>query len=310
MKSDRLDELLLGFEEDLLSPGEMEELSALLEASPEARTRLVGTGVLRETAVSHLTVLSDSEKMSAGTKGRRSSWFQWRPMTAAAAGILIGLFGSSLLVGGSGGVQRFLLPIANPGFETAEELPQVNLVPTAGQWSGLDTEIVTGGGERPKARNGQQMLRLGPAPEGKGYFASVMADLTESRPGSFGRSKKIEVTARFHASEAGRGEHYLLAASTFAETPSAIPDLWESNWRMMTTSALSSTHRAIFPTADETGWQTITVEVEVPLQARTLVITLGSNTPGPVSGRTDHYMDDIEASWIVLDSPSPESTPR
>jgi hypothetical protein len=149
------------------------------------------------------------------------------------------------------------------------------------------------------------MLRLGPAPEGKGYFANLMTDLTTTRPLT-SKPLQIEVTAHFHASKPRQNEHYSFNAATFAESPAIVSTLWENTWRDMRDASLTTTGKALFPTAAEPGWHTLTLLLDVPPQARTLVISLGSNTPGPAAGRTDHFIDDVQASWVINDkTPAP-----
>lgn len=304
MNTARFEELLMAYEDDALSPDELAQLKHFLASSPTARQRLVEADVMRQLAASH--VLSE---VSADRSRRRGwSWLAWRPITAAAAGLVLGCFSTSMVwalntQSWADGVRRLLLPLANPGFEKQETLPQVHLVPLADQWSGITTEIVSGGGTRPPARSGQRMMKLGPAPEGKGYFANVMADLTDHRPLTE-KPLQIEITAHYHASKPSQGEHYSLNVATFAEEASVVSGHWENTWRDLRDASLTNTGKAIFPSAAESGWQTITVRLDVPPQARTLVISLGSNTPGPVDRRTDHFMDDVTATWLIA-APSP-----
>jgi hypothetical protein len=299
MNTARFEELLLAYEDDALTPEELAEFKQLLASSPHARQRLVEAGVMQSIAASHVM----SAPIIEIPQRNSSRWQQWRPLTAAAAGLVLGCFSTSLVwaintPSWADGIRRMLLPLGNPGFEQQEPLPQVHLVPQAAQWSGLDTEIVEGGGERPLAKEGRRMIRLGPAPEGKGYFANVMADLPANRPQT-DKPLQIEVTASYHASKAGQGEHYSLTAATFAETADIVSTHWENTWADMRDASLTSTGKAIFPTAVESGWQTITLRLDVPAQARTLVISMGSNTPGPIAGRTDHFMDDVHAAWVI-----------
>lgn len=301
MNITRFEELLLAHEDDALSPDELSEFKQLLTSSRNARQRLVEAAVMRQMAASH--VMADA--MSETPKRKILGWQQWRPLTAAAAGLMIGCFSTSIVWAFNthswvDGIRRMLLPLANPGFELQEALPQVHLVPQAAQWSGIDTEIVEGGGARPTTKEGRRMIRLGPAPEGKGYFANVMADLAGSRPQT-DKPLQIEVTASYHASKPGQGEHYSLNVATFAENAAAVSGHWEETWRDMRDASLTNTGKAIFPTAAEIGWRAITVRLDVPPQARTLVISMGSNTPGPISGRTDHFMDDVHAAWVISD---------
>jgi hypothetical protein len=298
MNTPRFEELLLAYEDDTLSPEEHMAFKHLLASSPEARQRLVEASVLQQIAASHALAQAVTP-LAASRRG----WWPWRPLAAAAAGLVIGCFSTSMVWAlntstWADGLRRVLLPLANPGFERPETLPQVHLVPLAGQWSGITTEIVSGGGARPPARSGQRMMKLGPAPEGKGYFANVMADLTQHRPQT-DQPLLLEITAHYHASIPGQGEHYSLNAATFAEQAASVSGQWETTWRDLRDASLTNTGRAIFPTAAEGGWQRITVRLEVPPQARTLVISMGSNTPGPVAGRTDHFMDDVTATWLI-----------
>lgn len=301
MNPTRFEELLLAYEDDALSPEELAEFKQLLTSSPEARRRLVDAGVMQNIAASHVMPEAGVVRFPQ----RAAHWYQWRPLAAAAAGLVIGCFSTSVVwalntPSWTDGIRRVFFSLGNPGFERRETLPQVHLVPQAAQWSGLDTEIVEGGGTRPPAMVGRRMMRLGPAPEGKGYFANVMADLAESRPVT-DKPLQIEITAHYHASKPGQGEHYSLNAATFLEDAAGVSGHWEDTWRDMRDASLTNTGKAIFPTAAETGWQTITVRLDVPPQARTLVISMGSNTPGPIEGRTDHFMDEVTANWVIND---------
>jgi len=301
MNTTRLEELFLAYEDDALSPEELAEFKKLLASSPEARRRLVEAGVMQNIAASHVM----PETSVVRFPQRAAIWQQWRPLAAAAAGLVIGCFSTSVVwalntPSWADGIRRMLLPLGNPGFERQETLSQVHLVPQVAQWSGMDTEIVEGGGTRPVAKEGGRMIRLGPAPEGKGYFANVMANLSETRPVT-DKPLQIEITAHYHASKPGQGEHYSLNVATFAEDAAGVSGHWENTWRDMRDASLTNTGKAIFPAAAETGWQTITVRLDVPVQARTLVISMGSNTPGPIEGRTDHFMDEVTAAWIIAD---------
>lgn len=314
----RLEELLLESHTQILSSEEQAELNDMLRSHEEMRSHAARfliddaalTDCLRESQVEAMfreegEALANISRLS-GSRAKRFRVFQWRPL---AAGLVIGCFSTSMVWAlntqhWNNGIRGFFIPLGNPGFERQEALPQVHLVPKVDQWTGLDTEIVPGGGTRPEAKEGLRMIRLGAAPAGKGYFANLMVDLTRSRPETT-EPLQIEITASFHASEPGHNEHYLLRALTSKDDAAQVSDQWDANWREMEPLALTTTGKAIFPTAAEPGWHTITVRLDVPSSARTLVISLGSNTPGPASGRTNHFMDDVKASWLIHDTEKP-----
>jgi hypothetical protein len=294
---------VMRYQDGELSGVELEAFEAELRSLPERR-RLFAETQLRSAQfherfrMEPLVVLPDMQG-----SGRRSLQTARRPWLAAAAGLLIGCLTTSMVSainhrGWTDNLRRILLPLANPGFERQETLPQTHLVPVYGQWSGIDTEILPGGDGRPAPLDGKRMIRLGPAPEGKGYFASVMTDISSGRP-ALGKTLQVEVSAHFHASIPGQAEHYLLRASTFSAQPGELAASWENSWQEMNPLVLTATAKSVYPTAADEGWRTITIRVDVPPQARTLLISLGSNTPGPVSGRTHHYMDNVRATWVI-----------
>lgn len=313
MNEQRFEELLLAWEDQQLTDQELIEFKEFLSRNPEARQRLVESGLIGFRARAQSSFWKDQShgqqllsEPQIDSRKQRMRWWQWRPL-AAAAGLVVGCLSTSVVwaintphVGPS--IRRIFLPLNNPGFERQESLPQIHLTPKTGQWTGFDTEIVTAGGARPKAKEGLRMLRLGAAPEGKGYFANLMTDIEHTRPNT-SKPLQIEVTAYYHASVPGHGEHYVLRAATFSGDAEQVSRGWESSWRELEQTALSTSGKAIFPTAEQDGWQQITIRVDVPPQARILLISMGSNTPGPVEGRTNHFMDEVQANWLIHDNP-------
>jgi hypothetical protein len=89
MNKQRLEELLLAWEEDRLTTEESVELKQLLTAHPEARQRLVETGVLESVAGARVRAW---ERFGTGAVARpgnviespRLAWFRWMPFAAAA----------------------------------------------------------------------------------------------------------------------------------------------------------------------------------------------------------------------------------
>lgn len=296
-------ERVMRYQDGELSGAELDALEAELRRCPERR-RMFAETQLRSAQLHERFRL---EPLPVSPAFGRAAWRSLptarRPWLAAAAGLLLGCLSTSMVWainhrGWAEGLRRILFPVANPGFERQETLPQSHLVPVYSQWSGIDTEILPGGDGRPAPFAGERMIRLGPAPEGKGYFASLMTDVSTGRPVS-DKTLQVEVSAYFHASKPGQGEHYLLRAATSLASPSELAASWGNAWQEMNPLILTSTAKSIYPTPEEQGWRNITIRVDVPPQARTLLISLGSNTPGPVSGRTDHYMDDVRAAWII-----------
>ena len=299
-----------------LEKAEHEKLNAWLAADPANVKEFTGALMFDQEmrAAAHAQAERQAaETFSSGpTPVLRMSrhWLEWRPLVA---GLVIGLSSATVVwavttQGGFPSWQGMRLWLANAGFEEPQDLPQVHLVPEAGQWSGITTEIVEAGSTRPLALEGSRMMKLGPAPVGKGYFANLIVDLDGQRPPHDG-PLALQISAAYHASVPDQDEHYSLYGATFAEGADGVASHWTDMRQELQDHALTSVHRAAFPTAEQPGWHRVVVTLEVPQRARSLMISLGSNTPGPPGGRTDHYMDDVRAVWIQPTPPATLNTP-
>lgn len=247
------------------------------------------------------------ELLTRPIMSRSPRWPSWRPLTAAAAGLVIGCFSTSVVWAYAKQAQfadsrRLTLPLTNPGFEQQAALPQSLLVPVSGQWSGVGAQIVAGGGDLPIPKGGKRMIRLESDLSGQANSVNLIVDLQSSRPSS-AEGLQIQIGAFYHASVPDQKEHYSLRAITFIQDTPEVAARWGATpWRTMNEEALSLSVRAVFPNPAETGWRPIAVRLDVPPQARTLVISLSANTPGPPEDNTVHFVDEVRAVWLIPDA--------
>jgi hypothetical protein len=95
MKAQRLEELLIAWEEDSLTPDELAELKHALATEPSARQRLVEVGVLHSVAQGQVRAWAAAQpaRESSSTGARRIvfglNWLTWRPLTALAASLVL-----------------------------------------------------------------------------------------------------------------------------------------------------------------------------------------------------------------------------
>jgi hypothetical protein len=143
MNAQRLEELLIAWEENTLTAVELSELKHLLATDAQARRRLVEAGVAQCVAESRVQTwkalkpvcsvkAADSTRPSSGL-----SWLSWPPLTAAAAGLVLGMFCTSVVFGYSvSRVASHLLELVNAGFEQ-DESPLPLAAPIGhGAWGG------------------------------------------------------------------------------------------------------------------------------------------------------------------------------
>ncbi len=148
-------ELFTAHGADALSAQEHAELQELLRGNAGAR-RLwfvhqdVGMGLQ-----AHLA----HEPVQIVQQPGRNIWTAWRPLTAAAAGLILGLFSASLVFGYVVPSLKTRIEIFSDSFESGAK-PQAGGQPNeAGRWSGDYTEVSTAAGTvRPG--EGKHMLRF------------------------------------------------------------------------------------------------------------------------------------------------------
>lgn len=293
-----LDALIDDCLEGRLGEPDAAKLSAHLEQSAEARTRyweVASIHGLLEHAMQNASLRAVTGQ-ALPIVSRPQRWFQWRPLTAAAMGLVIGLFSASVVFGfvvqrGMG--KKVPLMVFEPGFEN----PQMSLVSGfAGgpaQWSGDAAHVVAAENGVP-AKEGKFMLRLELMRKGVPRIYQVL-DLQSLPPGVSGESREIEVSASFAAADSEAAVRYVIRA--FAVTDA--PEMLDSSWFDRRDESIASVARGLDVMPGKADWQTFSVRIQVPRAARSLVLFFGARTPDKAARTSPHYLDDVRVSLLV-----------
>ena len=228
---------------------------------------------------------------------RWAGWFhQMRPLTAAAAGLVIGLFSASVVFGfvfQRGVERRTPLAVFEPGFENAQ-IPLANGFPGGpGQWSG-DAARVVAAENGVQAKEGKFMLRLEPMSKGVPRIYQVL-DLQSLPSDAGGESREIEISASFAAADAESSVRYVIRAFGVTEAPENL----DAAWFERRDEAIASAARGLDVMLGTKGWQTFNVKIQVPRAARSLVLFFGARTPDKAARTSPHYLDDVRVSLIT-----------
>jgi len=329
MTQDELD-LLHGHLNGTLGETDFARLQTLLRESAEARRTLRDLSTvdakLQELAAANPATLQllaapVASPTPIAHRPAWSGWLTWRPLTAAAAGLVIGLFGASMVGAYVGPQAGKAIALLHESFESGPP-PLVTGVPIeAGRWSGDYSEVV-GEYRGVKPASGGQMLRFLRADyEGKphrdGYIADVfrIVDLNHSDVARGDACVTIE--ARFGAllhDELGRVQCgisvYALNAlpvpgerHEFLEKPrdgqAAADDGVENSGATILATA---TRRVMFDPTDR-SWQIARSELLVPPGTRFLLVHLhgwvipprGQGVPQPVEF-AGLFVDDVRVT--------------
>jgi hypothetical protein len=284
---------------DALIEGDISEanflrLEAEMSVDPAARKAYFDRVALSQALMEEARALPRKQPTVVTT--HPSVWRQWRLLTAAAAGLLIGLFSASMVFGfvvQRGVEKRTPLAVFEPGFENPQ-MPLANGFPAGpARWSGDVARVVAAeNGVSPK--EGKFMLRLEPMSKGAPRVYQVL-DLQSVPSGAGGDLREIEISASFATSVAESSVRHMIRVFAVTEAPENL----DSAWFDRRDESIASTTRGLDVMPGTKGWQTFSVRIQVPRAARSLVLFFGARTPDKAARKSPHYLDDVRVSLIT-----------
>lgn len=242
---------------------------------------------------------------------RRSVWLSWRPLTAAAAGIVFGMLCTSVVFGfvtqRTTLVEKVPLAVFDPGFENLAPPLDDGLPNRVGQW-GVDSAKLVPAENGVQPLEGQHMLRLEPIPHEKQVknhtsrvyqLLDLRAQPLESLVGDF----EVQVTASFFATRQDFNSRYLIRVIALDEPPeTATKEFWSKTERDDVVSVSQRYDRM----PGDGGWQTCSLRIPLPRVAKTLVFILGALPAEDASLQSSaHYLDDVHVSLLASESKLP-----
>lgn len=320
MKDERLDDLIDQHLNGAMSDAARRELEERLLHSAADRARfweLAETHVLVHEGVQQRLAEPEANPASAGSipialprVTPRFVWLQWRPLTAAAVGLMLGMFCTSLVWAYVGPHAGKVVRLLQEGFESGalETLP--GLPRETGVWSGDVARVVAAeNGLQP--RSGAKMLRFVSATfPGENARQSAWGDvyrLVDLRGQVTDGRAVLRLTASFQAARFPTGEEYSCSVElcalehelTEAPEPLALPWVREN-------SAATALRKV--PLQSDGGWQEAAVEVPVSPQTRFILVHLAvlRVKPYPPAEPVQfggHYLDDVKLELLTRPSP-------
>ena len=282
------------------------ELNALLITDAAARREMASALVNEQALISTLrdqSIVSilNPEPASRTPTTKSPRWYSWRPLTAAAAGIVFGMLCTSVVFGYVSqqlAVQMTALQVFDAGLENGAPLDQ-GVPPHPGRWGADSARVVMAeNGVRPV--EGQRMLRLDPIPrekDVKNHASRVyqVIDLHQAAP--LAVNTEVQVVGSFCASKGEMTSRFMIRAVAFDEAPEqAMKDFWP---KAQSDEAVSMSQRFETPAGDQ-DWHAFSLKMPLPPGSQTLVIVLASSAPEEESLQaTVSYLDDVQVSLIT-----------
>lgn len=267
------------------------------------------TAELAEVALS--LPVSPSQRVLAPASSHPSRWYSWRPLTAAAAGIVFGMFCTSVVFGyvaqRAGAMKKMPLAVFDPGLEDEKQILEDGLPERIGQW-GMDAASVASAEGHVKPLQGQRMMRLEPIPREKNVknLASRVYQVLDLRSLSMrdiSNDAEVQVSASFCATNSDVSSRYLIRALALDEVPEqAMNEFWS---KTESAGVVSESQRFDTKPGDR-GWHTFSLKLRLPPESKTLVFILGAVPPEDPSKEVSiHYLDEVQVSLLTPESTLP-----
>jgi hypothetical protein len=292
------------------------ELNTLLRENADARATMPRLMVDEQALISRFrddSIVALLEPVQAAVSPLRTGrrWLAWRPLTAAAAGLLIGLFSASMVFGFGVRPLERVVSVFLEDFENGATPLVTGMPRKLNQWSGDFSEIV-GEQQGIKPKDGGRMVRL---------LRSDFEGKTSSKPSRQGDLMRV-VDVRPFLREAGGGEvvitlSALLNAAPFPEAKSydgavtlwALGPSFPTEETLMQDALAHSVGMCRPLDRDGNTWQNASTRLLLP-PGTEMVLLKVSFSPKPENGRSmesladhvsfsGHFVDDVRASVTI-----------
>ena len=162
-----------------------------------------------------------------------------------------------------------------------------------GQWGGDAAYVVTTeNGVSPK--EGKFMLKLDPKRRGAPHMYQVL-DLQSLPSGAGAESWDIEISASFAAAYPEASVRDVIRAFAFTEVTESLDEASLET----RDEAIASVSGGLDVTPGMTGWQTVSVKIQVPRAARSLVLFFGVRVRDKTAHMLPNYLDDVHVSLVT-----------
>jgi hypothetical protein len=302
-----LHSLIQGRLSGTLTEDEESALQAALASDAEAR-RLYLDYMNLDVALASKAASDDAtrELITSPATPAASRWLQWRPIAAAAAGLVLGLFGASLVYGFAAQRQaKTQIPQVKTQILLMENFEDVAMPRDRGfpkrvdVWSG-DVQAPQGDAAGVLPAEGQHMVALSPVEKRKFSYASRFMDVSALAASGPTQSRQIEVTARFHGASPGAQDRFQIRLAAFAEDLAGARATWFGGY--LDEQALVHVAKTVKPHPDGQGWTMVRSTIDLPAGAKYLLISLAAGVDGDEATKTAHYLDDVQVRLIARDA--------
>jgi hypothetical protein len=222
------------------------------------------------------------------------SRLRWRPLAAAAAGLVFGIFSASMVwaIAWPGSVNK-TREVLMEGFESPVEKFESKFPETTGTWSGNGAAIA---GSK-TAADGRFVLRFEPKEERRLSHINHLVDVSSLPKPVGGERRELHLVVMARSVEEVASTHrYTLRLAAFAEEPADVREQWFSG-EYLSENALSMASRAVM--ASRHGWVALEAILPLPAESKNVVISVGVSSSDEARANVWYEVDALRLELIT-----------
>ena len=285
-------------------------LNGALRDNPEAQAAMARLLVDEQALIAQLrderivSLLAPAPAPEAASAVRTPRWKAWRPLTAAAAGLVFGMLCTSVVFGfvtRGTEVRKVALPIFDAGLEAQDQILKNGLPTRPGQW-GMDSAQVVSEEGPVTPSQGERMMRLEPIPREKPVKnhtsrAYQVLDLRDLQADAGAADAEVQVSASFCGTDARFSSRYLIRAIALDEPPEQAT---QNFWPKVESDGVVSESQRFDTQPGASDWQRFSMKMRLPPGSQTLVLIFGAVPPeDETRPALVHYMDDVQVTLLI-----------
>jgi hypothetical protein len=228
------------------------------------------------------------------------AWLSWRPLTAAAAGIVFGMFCTSAVFGFLVRQHTRVQTLLVEGFEDPAMILGRGAPTTAGVWSG-DLLATAEAKDDVMPAEGKRMLVVRQQEGRLQSAANRFLDLTSLPPASAGESHQIEVMVRFYGGKPGVQSRLRLRLIAFEEEAAEARKMLANG----SVPELTLAHVQKSESMRVGEWNRMRLTIDVPAEAKVLLISMIAGVEPSSLPMPERYLDDVHVRLITQEAPLP-----
>jgi hypothetical protein len=293
------DKLIGRYFNGTLSPEQKGALQELLAQSPQARQRFRLLATLEDGLAERAQEFASADiptSPSSSALTETDRLLSWRPLAAAAAGLVIGALSATVLWAQSTSkvptLERINVPLFDPGFEEINT-PIPAVIPRVfDRWNGDASHAVSSGDSVVKPKQGEFMLKMLPVEDRKYSRIEQIVDVRHLVPAKGGR---VTFSASIICDGAETQSKIILVLRSFNVDIRKVSGSTEKLQEQVT----CETRKTVFIPADSTNWHIGELAMDLPEKTKTLVFEIAAVDLPKKSRESSRYIDDIKAEIVA-----------